>query len=66
MTMRCGGMLRSITMAAHPIATAVTLMVIAGQLCCRKYRAGMQHFSLCRHRYVLRTGCSLCTNALSH
>src|SRR5262245_33912776 len=32
MTIKCGGMLRSITMAAYAIAAAVTVIVIAGQL----------------------------------
>jgi hypothetical protein len=31
MTITCGGMLRSMTIAAHAIAAAVTVIVIAGQ-----------------------------------
>ena len=39
---RCGGMLPSITKAAHPITAAVTVIVIAGQWCGKKARTGMQ------------------------
>jgi hypothetical protein len=35
MTMRCGGMLLNITMAAHPIAAAVAAIVTVGQWCRR-------------------------------
>jgi hypothetical protein len=38
---RCGGVLPSITKAAHPIAAAVTVIVIAGQWCRRKAWIGM-------------------------
>src|SRR5215468_8568559 len=41
---RCGGMLPSITKAAHAIAAAVTVIVIAGQWCRRKARIGMQTY----------------------
>src|SRR5258707_2135724 len=44
MPIRCGGMLPSITKAAHPIAAAVTVIVIAGQWCRRKARIGMQTY----------------------
>src|SRR5215472_6196217 len=44
MTIRCGGMLRSITRAAHAIAVAVTAIVSACQLCRRKSLAGMQRY----------------------
>jgi hypothetical protein len=37
-------MLPSMTKAAHPIAAAVTAIVIAGQWCCRKARIGMQTY----------------------
>jgi hypothetical protein len=37
-------MLPSITKAAHPIAAAVTVIVIAGQWCRRKARIGMQTY----------------------
>src|SRR5262249_44481404 len=37
-------MLPSITKAAHPIAAAVTAIVIAGQWCCRKARIDMQTY----------------------
>src|SRR5216683_2155136 len=49
MTIRCGGMLRSITMAAHAIAAAVTVIVIAGQLFRRMSLAAMQPYhSFCQ------------------
>jgi hypothetical protein len=44
MTIRCGGMVRSITSAAHAIAAAVTAIVIACQWCRRKSLAGMQRY----------------------
>jgi hypothetical protein len=44
MTIRCGGMVRSITSAAHAIAAAVTAIVIACQWCRRKSLPGMQRY----------------------
>ena len=43
MTIWCGGMLRSITMAAPAIAGVVTAIVIAGQRFLRKSPADMLH-----------------------
>jgi len=42
MTIRRGGMLPSITSAAQAIAAAVTVIVMAGQLCWKKCLASMQ------------------------
>jgi hypothetical protein len=41
MTIWCGGILCSITKAAHAIAAAVTVIVMAGQLSRRKSLAGI-------------------------
>ena len=52
MTITRGGRPRSITMAAHAIATAVTAIVIVGQLFRRKSLAAMQPcFRFCEHLF---------------
>src|SRR5262245_15772513 len=59
MTIRCGGMPRSITSAAHAIAAAVTAIVIACQLCRRKSLAGMQRDRAAQQkRPLMRCGAS--------
>src|SRR6516164_1612917 len=59
MTIWCGGMLLNITMAAHPIAVAVTPIMTVGPWCRRKSLAGMQPYvSLPRSQdtsYIHRT-----------
>jgi hypothetical protein len=56
-------MLPSITKAAHPIAAAVTVIVIAGQWCRRKARIGMQTYGFqieLANRFSMRaTACAV-------
>src|SRR5262249_62376472 len=63
-TMRCGGMLLSITRAAHPIAAAVTAIVTVGQWWRRKARIGMQTHGVQVERsetpVKCKEGCSYC------
>src|SRR5215467_12172742 len=56
-------MLPSMTKAVHPIAAAVTAIVIVGQWCCRKARIGMQtygfHIELTNGFSMRATACAV-------
>src|SRR5262249_19769661 len=56
-------MLPSMTKAVHPIAAAVTAIVIVGQWCCRKARIGMQtygfHIELTNDFSMRATACAV-------